>query len=381
MNRAHVLGMFLAIAVFLVGGGAAARPDRGTVLRATVVTGAGRVMTSDGRLKCRTRCSIRYPRGTIRRLTAKRAAHYLFTRWSGDCIGTAPNCDVALDRATSVRAGFVGAPGGVVISVGGPGRVTSVPVGINCGAGSHVCSLAATYGSKMTLLPHPNGDGRFAAWDGPCAAAGSGPCTVRVGSQLTETAAAFGHSSPQAGDQPLTVTANNSFPKVTSQPAGIDCPPTCHASFPSGTIVTLLSSNVLWSGACTGETLDRCALVVDAPTEVGVTPAPPPPQPVVPRRPRGYIDVTVSGAGLVTSSEREIQCGFSPAPRFQCHWVVLLGGAGSKFSLRANPRRGARFVRWGGSCRGTKPTCVLSTAYSGRTEETFVLTGLFRGTR
>ena len=106
MNRAHILGMFLALAVFLVGGGAAARPDRGTVLRATVVNGAGRVMTSDGRLNCRTRCSIRYQRGTIRRLTAKPAAHYLFTRWVGDCIGTAPNCDVALDRATSVRAGF-----------------------------------------------------------------------------------------------------------------------------------------------------------------------------------------------------------------------------------------------------------------------------------
>ena len=140
MNRAHIFGAFLALAVFLVGGGAAARPDRGTVLRATVVNGAGRVMTSDGRLNCRTRCSIRYPRGTIRRLTAKPAAHYLFTRWAGDCIGTAPNCDVALDRATSVRAGFVGEWSGVVISVGGPGRVTSAG-GINCGGGSHVCSL------------------------------------------------------------------------------------------------------------------------------------------------------------------------------------------------------------------------------------------------
>ena len=381
MNRAPILGMLLALAVFLVGGGAAARPDRGTVLRATVVTGAGRVMTSDGRLNCRTRCSVTYRRGTIRRLTANPAAHYLFTRWSGDCIGTAPNCDVALDRATSVRAVFVGAPSGVVISVGGPGRVTSVPVGINCGAGSHVCSLAATYGSKMTLTPHPNGDGRFAAWDGPCAAAGTGPCTVRFESPSAETAAAFGHSSPQAGDQPLTVTLYHSSVSVTSQPAGINCPPTCQASFPSGTIVTLLSNNVIWAGACTGETLDRCALVVDAPTEVGVTPAPPPPLPLVPRRPRGYIDVTVSGAGLVTSSDRQIQCGFSPQPRFQCHEVVLLGRAGSKLSLRANPRPGARFVRWGGSCRGTKPTCVLATAYSGRTELMLPLTGLFRITR
>ena len=143
---------------------------------------------------------------------------------------------------------------------------------------------------------------------------------------MTETAAAFGHSSPQAGDQPLTVTLHNSFPSVTSQPAGIDCPPTCQASFPSGTIVTLLTNDGIWSGACTGETLDRCALVIDAPTEVGVTPAPPPPLPAVPRRPRGYVDVTVSGAGLVTSSDGQIQCGFSPRPSFHCHKIVPLNG-------------------------------------------------------
>ena len=269
MNRARRFVPVLALAVFLVGGGASARPDRGTVLRVAVAKGVGRVMTSDGRLNCRTRCSIRYQRGTIRRLTAKPAAHYLFTRWSGDCIGTAPNCDVALDRATSVRAGFVGEWSGVVISVGGPGRVTSVE-GINCGEGSHVCSLGLRYATKVTLIPHPGSDGRFAAWDGPCAAAGTGPCTVRVGSPLSETAAAFGHSSPQAGDQPLTVTLHNSFPRVTSQPAGIVCPPTCQASFPSGTIVTLLTYDGIWAGACTGETLQRCALVIDAPTEVGV---------------------------------------------------------------------------------------------------------------
>ncbi len=336
-------------------------------------------MTSDGRLNCRTRCSIRYQRGTIRRLTAKPAAHYLFTRWSGDCIGTAPNCDVALDRATSVRAGFVGEPSGFVISVGGPGRVTSVE-GINCGEGSHVCSVAARYASETTLTPLPAAGGRFAAWDGPCAAAGTGPCTVRAESPVTQTAAAFGHSSPQAGDQPLTVTPYHSSISVTSQPAGINCPPTCQASFPSGTIVTLLRSSGLWAGACTGETLDRCALVIDAPTEVGVNYEPPPPLPSPPL-PRGYVDVTVSGPGLVTSSDGGIQCGFSPGPRFQCHEVVRLRRAGrSKLSLRANPRPGARFVRWGGSCRGTKPTCVLALAYSGRNLQ-IPLTGLFRSAR
>jgi len=378
MNQARIFGAFLALGVFLVGGGAAARPDRGMVLRAAVVKGAGRVVTSDGRLNCRTRCSVPYRRGTIRRLTAKPAAHYLFTRWSGDCIGTAPNCDVALDRDTSVRAGFVAGPAGVVISVGGPGHVTSAG-GINCGPGSHVCSIAAPYASKITLTPVPDTGGRFGGWDGPCAAAGTGPCTVRVESPVTETAAAFGHSSPQAGDQPLTVTLHSSSVSVTSQPAGINCPPTCQAFFPSGTIVTLLSDNVIWAGACTGETLDRCALVIDAPTEVGATPAPPPPLPS-PRRTR-QVDVTVSGTGLVTSRDGHMQCGFAPKPSFHCRMIVLLRRPLIKVPLRANPRPGARFTRWGGLCRGRKPACVLTFAIADSALDTYPLTGLFRSTR
>jgi hypothetical protein len=377
MNKARIFGTFLALGLFLTGGGAAARPDRGVVLRA-VVKGSGRVVTADGRLNCRTRCAVPYPRGSIRTLTARPAAHYLFTRWSGDCIGTAPNCDVALDRDTSVRSGFVGGPAGVVISVGGPGHVTST-VGINCGPGSHVCSIAAPYASEITLTPVPDAGGRFGGWDGPCAAAGTGPCTVRVDSPVTETAAAFGHSSPLAGDQPLTVTLDGSATSVTSQPAGIACPPTCRASFPSGTIVTLHSNSRLWTGACTGETLDRCALVIDAPTEVGVTPEPPPPVPS-PRRTR-RVDVTVSGAGLVTSRNAQMRCGFAPKASFHCQMTVFLRKALTKVSLRANPGPGARFVRWGGLCRGRKPACVLTFAIADRPLETYPLTGLFRSTR
>ena len=81
-------------------------PDR-DLREALAAEGQGRTMvkcgyncllvdTPDGRLDCRTRCSVPYRRGTIRRLTAEPADHYLFTRWSGDCIGTAPTCDVAL---------------------------------------------------------------------------------------------------------------------------------------------------------------------------------------------------------------------------------------------------------------------------------------------
>ena len=377
MNRAYALGTLVALAVFLVGGAATARPDRGTVLKVAVATGEGRVMTSDGRLDCRTSCSVRYPRGKIRKVTASPADRYLFERWYGDCIGTAPTCEIALDRRTSVRAGFVGAPAALQISVGGPGHVTSDPAGLDCGQGGRLCQTTVPHASTVTLTPVPGTEGRFAAWDGACAAAGSGPCTVRIEDLVTQTAAAFGHTSPQAGDQPLTVTVNSSSTKVTSQPAGIDCPPACTAFFPSGTIVTLHRNFGLWYGACRGEDLDRCVVVVDAPTEVGLTPPPPPAAPPPPIR---RVDVTVSGPGQVRSRDGQIQCGFTPRPSFRCQ-MIFRGREGTKLPLRANPRPRARFVRWGGSCRGRKATCMLALEFYGRNEYTLPLTGLFRSPR
>jgi hypothetical protein len=93
------------------------------------------------------------------------------------------------------------------------------------------------------------------------------------------------------------------------------------------------------------------------------------------------VDVTVSGAGLVTSNDGQIQCGFSPRPSFQCQETVLLNGTSAKVQLQANRRPGARFTRWGGSCRGRKSVCVLTLPISAPDSETFPLTGLFRVAR
>ena len=337
------------------------------------------MLSSDGLVDCARPCSLRYPRGTRLRLTAKPAANYLFVRWSGDCIGVAPICDVALDRSTSVRAIFVGEPVVLVVSVGGPGKVTSVPAGLDCGGAAYACLLTAPYASNVTLSPIPDSTGRFGAWDGPCSSAGLGACTVRLQNPRTETAAAFGHSSPQSGEQPLTVTPYDSLVQVTSQPAGIDCPPACMESFPSGTVVTLRLNRGLWQPACRGEDLARCTLVLDAPTEVGVAPPPPPPPLPVPRR-DVQVQVTVSGSGLVRSADGRILCGWSSRPRFRCSARFLLG-RGNRIEVPLSTKAGphARFARWGGSCRGAKPTCKLRIV--GRDPEAFPVTALFRVSR
>ena len=196
-------------------------------------------------------------------------------------------------------------------------------------------------------------------------------------------AAAFGHAPPTPGPQPLAVTLFDSLVHVTTIPAGIDCPPTCTASFASGTVVTLHRGNRgLWQPACRGEELDRCAIVVDAPTQVGVAPPAPPPPPPPPRPSQAELLVTVSrgGGGLVTSSNGTIRCGWSPRPQFFCRDLVTFGASTKKVvRLRARAGVHARLARWGGACRGTRPTCRLELLRNGRKLDRYPVTALFRG--
>jgi hypothetical protein len=135
--------------------------------------------------------------------------------------------------------------------------------------------------------------------------------------------------------------------------------------------VTLSEGLARWGGACAG-VVYRCLLVVDAPTEVVVTgyppSAPPPPPPPPPR-----VDITVSGTGVVQSSDGLLSCGRSGGLRLACRMVWADGHA---FLLRAVPGRRARFTRWDGSCQGTKARC--SSSKLRRLGRNYALTALFR---
>ena len=355
--------------------GAAAHPGAARRVLSVGVVGGGQVTTNDGRIDCGPRCSASYRKGSVRRLAALPREGFEFEKWSGDCIGTAPICDIALDRRQHAVASFLGKPTLVRLSVGGPGRILSPEAAITCGGATGDCGAVVPHGTNVTLTPEAAANGRFAGWDGPCAAAGTGPCTLTIVNDV-EVAAAFGHSSPAPGEQPLTVTRYGAYVQVTSQPAGIDCPPACNASFPSGTLVTLtLDGLSRWAGGCWGF-LPRCRLVVDSPTNVAAATPPPPPVPfagpAIPPPPRGgYLDVTVSGKGLVTAGR--IQCGRAPNPRVRCRDFLPLGDT---YVLHAALRRGTYFARWGGDCRGKKRTCRIAIPDSG--SPTYAVTGLFR---
>jgi hypothetical protein len=376
MLRTAFAAVCLTLMLWTVSG-AAAHSRGGRAVLAVSTSGSGKITSSDGRIDCGSLCSASYRKGSIRKLTASPGEGFEFVKWDGDCIGTAPICDVALDRSQSATASFVGKPMWISVSVGGPGRVTSAQPSFTCGGPTgYFCGGPVPYGTTVTLTPEADAGGQFAGWDGPCSAAGANPCTLPVYGPV-ETAAAFGHVTPMPGEQPLTVQVGG-YAHVTSQPAGIDCLPTCSAQFFSPTLVMLTrDAGSQWGGACRGF-LTRCRLVVDSPTDVSAATPPPPPIPNVPAIPPpppqvATLDATVSGKGLVTGRQGRLSCGRAPNPRQRCSDYIFSGGF---YVLHAVRRKGTYFSRWGGACRGRKPTCRIDVPDG--ESPTLSVTGLFR---
>lgn len=136
----------------------------------------------------------------------------------------------------------------------------------------------------------------------------------------------------------LTVTTTGAGSgTVESDLPGISCPDVCAIGWEQGTEVALRPSAAAgsrflhWGGSCTGG--DRCAVTMDAPTQVSATFA------------RAFVSLTVAvrGRGSVSSSPPGITC---PG---RCN---RLFPSGATVRLRAKARLGWRFVRWSGACRG-----------------------------
>ena len=370
MRPALGFGVLAALAVFAIAGGATASPDQRAVLRIQV-NGSGFVSANG--VTCRSRCSARFARGRIVKLAATPKRGYRFVGWKGACIGAAPICDLALDRSASVKAAFEGLPVTLELSVGGPGSI-ELESGHKCGVANPAgCVVGAVIGSELTLTPVPGPDGRFVGWSEPCARAGTGPCTFRVDG-TSQVSAAFAHLSPAPATPTLTVGVWGPWGPVTSQPEGIACPSdeTCSASFPGGTLVTLTKRSGLWAEACIGEA-PECLLVVDRTMRVVVTL--PPRRGGVPLGPTRELQVTVSGRGLVRTSNGPINCGRAPALRGLCSENFYVNGRPQLRSLRPRALPGSRFVRWGGFCRKAKRICNVESTTD---RETFPVTALFR---
>jgi hypothetical protein len=306
--------------------------------------GNGALASGDGRIACGARCAARYRRGAVVSLQATPARFFAFDRWSGGCVGTSPRCFVRIDGSKAVTAAFARTTARLAMAVSGPGTVVSTPPGISCGRDDDKCSAEFPAGTSVTLTPTPASGGAFGLWTGPCAVAAQGACTQLVDGDV-EVMAAFRHTDPDP-DQPLLTVVPEGV-KVTSDPPGIDCPPTCQVEFQSGTVVTLRGVVSKWNGLCVGS-LGSCVVILDNSDGTGTGGPPPPPAPA-----EFGINVSVSGPGTV-SARGGIRCGRSTL--LDCEGLYP---SGMSVALKATPGRRGRFVFWRGFCTGKKRTCTL----------------------
>ena len=154
--------------------------------------------------------------------------------------GSPPDAGPNFSRLTVVAAGA------------GSGRITSSPTGIDCG---ETCAAPFAAGTRVTLTAAPLPGSTFAGWGGGCS--GTGACVIAL--DVDTTVSATFQAQPPSHRFNVTVSlGGRGSGRVTSRPAGIDCPSVCTADFPENGSVTLVaaptggSSFSGWSGACVG---------------------------------------------------------------------------------------------------------------------------------
>ena len=327
------------------------------VLRVSVATG-GVVRSGDGRIRCPRRCSAAYKRKVVRELDADPGRHFDFRGWSGACFGYVPRCLVAVDDRTAIHARFARKTGTLQVSVTGAGAIEVEPGGaIIRGTGT----AQVAEGLPVTLTPRPDAGSSLKGWAEGCAGATLEGCTI-TGGDTTQVAAAFGQTTPGAGPRTLTVEVDGPA-TVTSTPSGIDCPGTCTATFPAGTLVALRSSApsnyyTYWEGggACTVRSyVPTCLLVLDTSTDVSAFARSNPYQFAI----QGVV-VTVSGPGEVLGDLGDIQCGRQFGRLFKYCAAAMDPRDDWTLRLSPSPGRHARFGGWGGDCQGKRQVCTLS---------------------
>jgi len=249
------------------------------------------------------------------------------------CAGVGTNSSTTPPPAQTYQL-TVTAPGA------GQGTITSNPSGINCPS---TCTETFPAGTKVTLTAMPDSGYLFAGWAGACTGTS---CTVVLNSAETVSA------TFTAGDGITVALAGNGTGKVTSNPAGINCPGTCSATYAQGTQVTLSEAAGAsmyfggWSGACTGTT--TCSVTVNSAENITATFNAP-----------DTLTVTTSGtgSGTVTSNPAGISCTSGSTAGCSASFPP-----GQVVSLTETPGGNNTFSGWAGACTGTGACSITLTA-------------------
>ena len=358
--RIHpAFSLVVAAALLLLagcGGGTSTPPGnpQPTTFQLTVTgptSGTGTVTSTPAGINCPSTCTATFAQNTSVALTETPATGYMFSGWGGACTGTGA-CAMTINAATAVTATFAqAAVPQLTVTLSGTGTVTSTPAGINCPSN---CSAGFAQGTGVTLTETPGAGFTFSGWGGACS--GTGACTITI-SGATAVTASFAQTPPPQ----LTVAVSGSG-SVTSNPAGINCPGTCSASFAQNTQVTLTESPNAgyvfagWGGVCANHAT-TCTVTLSGATSVTAAFSLPL---------ASQLTVTISGNGSVTSSPAGINCPGTCSANFtQNSQVTLTATPGSGFGLGA----------WTGSCSGNTSPCTFTITSPSSVTATFTQLG------
>jgi Divergent InlB B-repeat domain len=324
-----------------------------------VIHGQGRVVSDPaGTIDCPGRCSFSFSSTTSLKLMATAATGYTLSGWSGFCGSTQTSCTLTLGLFTYFLDVYFRPSATLQVWPAGDGTVTMTPPGFDWrGDPAEPCTVENAFdgtgceiyylpGATVSAAASASGGSTFLGWSTP-RCPGTGACTVSLSRETTSLVARF---------TPLLVRvikAGNGTGRVTSEPAGISCPPTCSAPFPAGSQVTLVaepaasSPFLSWKFGCKQDAVNprRCTLTAtNRPNWVGVALGEDD-EIGVPTTLAVLFDVVRDGEGDVVG--RQLDCGGTCERRYTF---------GTEEELTAKPAAGWRFTTWQGIC-AKEATC------------------------
>jgi hypothetical protein len=148
----------------------------------------------------------------------------------------------SVNSARTAAAALTLTPRTLSVSTAGNGKGTVTGPGVDCGAATtNDCAETVPDGDTIELTAHPTADSEFGGFSG--GGCSTSPCTVSLDAAKSVTA------TVTLKRHQLSVTSSGAGTgAVSSDPAGVACPPACGADFDQGSTVTLTAHPAAGSG-------------------------------------------------------------------------------------------------------------------------------------
>lgn len=198
------------------------------------------------------------------------------------------------DRGSGAGSGAGGsASHPLVIRVSGGGTVQSASPSVSCRSN---CRFDIAGGGTVLLVATADSGNVFAGWQGDCS--GGDACSLNMSGDRQVTAV-FTGSLPPGTFRVTVIPTGTGAGRVTSNPAGIDCPSACTMTAQTGTSVALTaqaaqdSTFAGWGAACHGAA--SCALTASGDVWVDFEKSAPQCAGLGPESPKPPLSATVGG--------------------------------------------------------------------------------------